>query len=159
MARLVYTADNVFLPEKKTGETLFSHDGLAIVQSAHIEPLLGPNPTLPEFNDAERNDLEQADSGDGNGANLQEVHAARAQERRISPPPTKPGRPQQYDHHELYAEIARIIYTDGLPETQAELIRKIQDLYQQKYESEPGTSTLKHMVSQIWKAIKDDIDG
>lgn len=158
-ARIAYASGDVFLPEKSDGETLYSHNGLAIVQSAHIEQLLGPSPQLPDFNDHERNDLEQADTGDGGKYNLQEVVAARTHERQVLPSSARLGRPQQYNHHELHAEITRMIYIDGLPETQAELIRKVQDLYQQKYQSEPATSTLKPIVSRVWKAVREGIDG
>ena len=67
------------------------------------------------------------------------------------------GRLTEYDWEEILIEIARINHFEGLPKTQAEIVRRIQLWYAKNHDGiEPGESVLKTRVSRFFKAIRSE---
>jgi hypothetical protein len=71
------------------------------------------------------------------------------------------GAPQKFDWTAIWVEICRSLYFDGAPSNQAELIRKIQNWYENEADLGPApeTSTLKPLVSKLWRALELDRGG
>ncbi len=66
----------------------------------------------------------------------------------------KGGRPQEYDWDTFIFEIIRLANTpDGLPETQAELIRYMLEWYSENFGSEPAESSVKQRISKIYNYL------
>ncbi|MEC5291491.1 hypothetical protein VSX64_12230 [Aurantimonas sp. C2-6-R+9] len=63
----------------------------------------------------------------------------------------KGGRPQEYDWNSFMLEIIRRAnLPDGLPETQAELIRDMLLWFRDTYDAEPAESSVKSRISKIY---------
>ncbi len=70
-------------------------------------------------------------------------------------PERKRGRPPAYDWDAFYIEVIRIANTsDGLPTTQSELERKMAQWFVNRYDKEPGETTLKDRVRRIYKHVR-----
>lgn len=63
----------------------------------------------------------------------------------------KPGRKAQYDWEGMLIEATRIIYSEGIPETQAEMAEKLATWFG---DNSPSISLIKERVSKIWRALK-----
>lgn len=80
--------------------------------------------------------------------------------RTVDPPPAvrptgRGGRPQEHDRDSFVLEIiSRANQPDGLPETQAELVRSMLDWFQQKYGREPAESSVKDRISKIYRYLQ-----
>lgn len=71
--------------------------------------------------------------------------------------PNKGGRPTQYDWDSFTMEIIRIADSpDGLPDTQAELVREMLSWFYEQYECEPAESTVKQRISKIYNHLNKD---
>lgn len=68
------------------------------------------------------------------------------------------GAPPRFDWNAIWVEICRIIHEEGVPKTQAELIRRIQDWHEHdaKLGPAPEPTTLKPLISRLWSALKRD---
>ncbi len=75
------------------------------------------------------------------------------EEPQLSP---KLGRPRSHDWDALHREMIRIANTpDGLPESQADLVRRMSDWWQEKFGYEPANSLLREKISLAYRYIKD----
>lgn len=69
-------------------------------------------------------------------------------------PVQKGGRPASYDWDSFIGEVVRIANTpDGLPEKQADLVRKMQSWFSETYDAEPADSTIKTRISKIYRYL------
>lgn len=72
-----------------------------------------------------------------------------------APPVNRGGRPQEHDWDSFVLEIVnRANQPDGLPETQADLVRSMLDWFQQKYGREPAESSVKNRISKIYRYLQ-----
>ena len=63
----------------------------------------------------------------------------------------KGGRPPEHDWDACIIEIIRTANTpDGLPESQAELVRQLSEWFSKTYNNEPAESSIKSRVSRIY---------
>lgn len=74
------------------------------------------------------------------------------------PAPTKPpnrgGRPQEHDWNTFILEIIRRAnQPDGLPVTQAELVRDMLTWFQETFGNEPAESSVKERISKIYRHL------
>ncbi len=66
----------------------------------------------------------------------------------------KGGRPQEYDWNSFMLEIIRRAnLPDGLPETQAELIREMLQWFRDRYDAEPADSSVKSRISKVYRYL------
>jgi hypothetical protein len=73
-----------------------------------------------------------------------------------TPIANKGGRPAEYDWDSFMLEIVRRANDpDGLPDSQAELVRDMQQWFADKFESEPAESSVKSRISKIYKYLAD----
>lgn len=64
----------------------------------------------------------------------------------------KKGRKATYDWDAAWAFTCAAVHNDGVPETQAELVRKIQDWFSLR-DQEPADSEIKRRVSMVYSAL------
>lgn len=65
----------------------------------------------------------------------------------------KGGRPEEYDWVGFYHEVIRIADMDGVPDSQAELVKRLLDWFRTKHDKYPGDSTVKVRVSKLYQAL------
>ena len=72
----------------------------------------------------------------------------------LAPPPSASvrGVPSRYDWEAFWIELCRSIYVDGLPGSQAELVRQMRDWFETTG-SVPDDSTIKKKLSPLWRAL------
>ncbi len=70
--------------------------------------------------------------------------------------PNRGGRPAEHDWNTFTMEIIRKAnQPDGLPETQAELVREMLMWFQEKYGREPADSAVKDRISKIYRYLHE----
>ncbi|KQZ28515.1 hypothetical protein ASD50_19530 [Mesorhizobium sp. Root552] len=70
--------------------------------------------------------------------------------------PNRGGRPQEYDWDAFTMEIIRLAnLPDGLPQTQADLVRKMLSWFQTTYNQEPAESAVKSRISKIYRYLAE----
>lgn len=70
--------------------------------------------------------------------------------------PNRGGRPQEYDWDAFTMEIIRQAnLPDGLPETQADLVRNMLLWFQSTYGQEPAESAVKSRISKIYRYLAE----
>jgi hypothetical protein len=66
-----------------------------------------------------------------------------------------PGVPPRYDWDTFFGALARKIYDNGLPSTQAELVREMLAWFQSRHkEHAPDESTVRRKVAVVWRELK-----
>jgi hypothetical protein len=78
----------------------------------------------------------------------------------VTAQPAKPvnqgGRPLEYDWDSFMLEVVRIANTlDGLPDSQADLVREMQEWFSATTDSEPAESSIKLRTSKIYKYLTE----
>ena len=68
------------------------------------------------------------------------------------------GAPSQFDWDEIWVELCAVIYLDGLPETQAELVQHIADWLQGKGKRVPDDSTIKKKIRPLWQRLRSEAE-
>lgn len=72
------------------------------------------------------------------------------------PPTNRGGRPQEHDWNAFIFEIIRRAnQPDGLPDTQAELVREMLTWFQSKTGREPAESAVKDRISKIYRYMAE----
>lgn len=66
------------------------------------------------------------------------------------------GRPQKWDWDAFWVRLCLIIHNDGIPETQAELVRKLQDWFGTTHGDMPHESDIKKRVSKFFRAFREE---
>lgn len=67
------------------------------------------------------------------------------------------GRPSQHDWEGFYVALCKRIHEQGLPRTQAELIRAMQDWFDIQSgepDSAPDESTIRRKIQNIWRELR-----
>ena len=70
-----------------------------------------------------------------------------------------PGAPPKYDWDGFWIEACRRIHDEGVPLTQAALVRDLQDWFDANAAVAPDLSTIKKKVSKLWKALRSGDGG
>ena len=68
-----------------------------------------------------------------------------------------PGRPSQHDWDGFYVALCKRIHDQGLPQTQAELIRAMQDWFDTRAggpDGGPDESTIRRKVQNVWRELR-----
>jgi hypothetical protein len=71
--------------------------------------------------------------------------------------PGGPGAPARYDWDAFYAALLRRLYDDGMPKTQSELVRDMQDWFDRQDASGrggPDESTIRRKVQAVWRELQ-----
>jgi hypothetical protein len=76
--------------------------------------------------------------------------AATSPDRKSRPP--GPGAPLRHDWDGFYIELCRQIHENGLPSTQAALVRKLMDWFHDNADQPPDESTVRRKITRFWKA-------
>ena len=76
--------------------------------------------------------------------------AATSPDRKARPP--GPGAPLRHDWDGFYIELCRQIHENGLPSTQAALVRKLMDWFHANADQPPDESTVRRKITRFWKA-------
>jgi hypothetical protein len=63
-----------------------------------------------------------------------------------------PGVPPRYDWDSFFVALARRIFVQGLPSTQAELVREMLEWFQRRND-EPDESTVRRKVAMVWREL------
>ena len=81
------------------------------------------------------------------GADVQEPQVPRRR-------PPGPGAPARYDWDMFFAALTRRIFVQGVPSTQAELVREMLDWFQGRNdEHAPDESTVRRKVAMVWREL------
>jgi hypothetical protein len=76
---------------------------------------------------------------------------------RAEPPArSRGGRPEDYPWDDIWIEVCRYIHYRGLPPTQAELMRHLQQWCENRLDKQPGDSTLKPKLRKLYEALHRD---
>ena len=65
-----------------------------------------------------------------------------------------PGAPPKYDWDGFWIEACRHIHDEGIPPTQAAMVRDLLDWFDKSGSAAPDPSTVKKKVSRLWKALQ-----
>ncbi len=65
-----------------------------------------------------------------------------------------PGAPAKYDWDGFWVEACRHIHDEGVPSTQAAMVRALLDWFDKSGAATPDQSTVKKKVSRLWKALQ-----
>jgi hypothetical protein len=79
-----------------------------------------------------------------------------------SSPPNRGGRPPEHDWNTFILEIIRRAnHPDGLPDTQAALVREMLAWFQSTFGKEPAESAVKERISKIYRYMAEakNLDG
>lgn len=63
------------------------------------------------------------------------------------------GRPTKYPWDKIWVEICAMMHEGGLPESQAEMVMKVQAWFEIKYQCELETSTLRPKVAMLFERL------
>lgn len=143
------TAGKVF----DSGKTRFSTgntyspvtvEGIVLIPQANLEIFLSPT-----SEDETRSAPPEADK--------QEFVASSAE-----PTPTMSiavasagGRPAKWDWEACWVQTCVRVYLDGVPETQAELVRDLQTWFVEEYGDAPSDSQIKERASRLFRALRE----
>jgi hypothetical protein len=68
--------------------------------------------------------------------------------------PPGPGAPPRYDWDTFFAALMRRIFVQGLPSTQAELVREMLDWFQNRSDKQaPDESTVRRKIAMVWREL------
>ena len=74
----------------------------------------------------------------------------------LSPRPR--GAQPTHDWEACWVEICRTLYFDGVPESQAALVRRLQDWFEAQGKKVPDESTLKKKVKAVWGVFAPEVE-
>ncbi len=66
------------------------------------------------------------------------------------------GPPPQFDWDRFWVEVCHLLYVDGVPKTQGELIRRMDRWFSEHAEKPPATSTVKKKLIPLWRLINPE---
>jgi hypothetical protein len=69
------------------------------------------------------------------------------------------GAPSRYEWDDIWVELCAIIFLDGLPETQAELVQHIASWLEAKGKPVPDDSTIKKKIRPLWQRLREPMAG
>jgi hypothetical protein len=64
------------------------------------------------------------------------------------------GAPSRYEWDDIWVELCAMIFLDGLPETQAELVQHIASWLEAKGKPVPDDSTIKKKIRPLWQRLR-----
>lgn len=64
------------------------------------------------------------------------------------------GKPPQHDWDGFWIRVCRRLHDDGIPETQAELVRDLSTWFSTAGNGRPDTSTIKKKISRLWQTLQ-----
>jgi len=128
------------------GNTVFpvTVEGIVIVPQMALQEYINSSPG------------ERAQPTDSGSPAQADVNAAEYSAEQIGPPISGTGgRPPKWDWDACWAEICRRVHFDGLPVTQAELVRELQEWFVERYGDAPSDSQIKERVSKVFRALRE----
>ena len=64
------------------------------------------------------------------------------------------GAPQQFDWDAVWVELCAVIFLDGLPSTQTELVQHIAAWLESQGKKVPDDSTIKKKIRPLWQRLR-----
>jgi hypothetical protein len=80
----------------------------------------------------------------------------------LAPAPEKQGRrgaPPRFDWDSFWIEVCRIVHEDGIPLTQSELVRRMNEWFDSRNRASPDESTVKKKLKPLWHTLRPDEPG
>lgn len=68
------------------------------------------------------------------------------------------GAPSKFDWDDIWVELCAIIFLDGLPATQAELVKCIAEWLESQGKRVPDDSTIKKKIRPLWQRLRSQSD-
>lgn len=75
----------------------------------------------------------------------------------VTPAPETQGRrgaPQRFDWDSFWIEVCRIVHEDGIPLTQSELVRRMNEWFDTHDRASPDESTVKKKLKPLWHTLR-----
>ena len=69
------------------------------------------------------------------------------------------GAPSRYDWDDIWVELCAMIFLEGLPETQAELVQQIAVWLESQGKRVPDDSTIKKKIRPLWQRLRPQTGG
>ena len=130
--RIRFSAGDPYFPVRVEGDVLVSEKSL--------KAYLGKEAPTPPTTDA--------------GANNNVEGMDLVREGDPTPKARRRGRLAKWEWEDCFVEICRIVHLDGLPKSQAEMVRKLQDWFISQVDDHPAESEVKKRVSKVFRAIQ-----
>lgn len=122
-----------------SGDELYKYEGMVLVPETALMQFL--NQPAPQ----DASDSPQPHE------NAPEMEAAPDETKGLS----RRGRLAKWEWEDCFVEICRIVHLDGLPKSQAEMVRKLQDWFISQVDNHPAESEIKKRVSKVFRAIRE----
>ena len=68
------------------------------------------------------------------------------------------GAPSRYQWDDIWVELCAMIFLDGLPETQAELVQHIARWLESRGKPVPDDSTIKKKIKPLWQRLREPME-
>lgn len=68
------------------------------------------------------------------------------------------GAPSRYDWDDIWVELCAMIFLDGLPATQAELVQHIAAWLESRGKPVPDDSTIKKKIRPLWQRLREPVE-
>jgi hypothetical protein len=69
------------------------------------------------------------------------------------------GAPSKYEWDDIWVELCAMIFLDGLPETQAELVQQVATWLEAQGKPVPDDSTIKKKIRPLWQRLREPMAG
>jgi hypothetical protein len=70
------------------------------------------------------------------------------------PPRNRGGRPPKWDWDAFWVEVAAVVHVEGRPETQNDMVRRMQQWFVDTYGNQPSDSQVKARISKLYQRFK-----
>ncbi len=64
------------------------------------------------------------------------------------------GAPPRFDWDSFWIEVCRIVHEDGIPITQSELVRRMNQWFDSQERGSPDESTIKKKLKPLWHTLR-----
>jgi hypothetical protein len=68
------------------------------------------------------------------------------------------GAPSKYEWDDIWVELCAMIFLDGLPETQAELVQQVATWLEAQGKPVPDDSTIKKKIRPLWQRLREPME-
>jgi hypothetical protein len=68
------------------------------------------------------------------------------------------GAPSKYDWDDIWVELCAMIFLEGIPETQAELVQHVAAWLEAQGKRVPDDSTIKKKIKPLWQRLRSLAD-
>jgi hypothetical protein len=120
---------------------VYTHEGLVIIPEMTLVPYLERSLS---------SDPSTVRDGTGEPVPVQVPVVAAEEEAKRG----RVGRPTVHDWERCWLQICIIAYVDGLPDVQADLVRRLADWFSAEFDRVPAESEIKKRVSEVYRAYR-----